>query len=71
MGGNSRTGIVLKTGDLIKFTHLAEASQNDIGVIVDVDNEGNVSIFWAKSPGIQHSTVERLKNFDKTFELIT
>jgi len=61
----------LEVGDLIKFTHIAKPEENDIGVITDLDDEGNNLIIWWAKTGSASSKIKAMLNHPQFFEVIS
>ena len=61
----------MKIGDLVKFVHIAKPEENDIGVITEMDEEGNnLIIYWART-GRASSRTRAMLAHPQSFEVIS
>ena len=61
----------MKVGDLVKFTHLGKPAENDVGVITEIDDDGNNLIVWWAKTGSASSKTRAMLAHPQSFEIIS
>jgi hypothetical protein len=60
----------MKVGDLVKFIHVAKPEENDVGMITEMDEEGNNLIIWWAKTGRATSSTKAMLAHPQSFEVI-